>query len=78
MLWTFRGDDVVVCSSGEAHQSPRPTGRQRERGASSTNRLAYDDASLQSTLSAFLRIHVFTTLSHVLIHAAKTTTKDKW
>jgi hypothetical protein len=22
MLWTFRGDDVVVCSSGEAHQSP--------------------------------------------------------
>jgi hypothetical protein len=23
MLWTFGGDDVVVCSSGEAHQSPR-------------------------------------------------------
>jgi hypothetical protein len=31
MLWTFRGDDVVVCSSGEAHQSPRPTGSMNAR-----------------------------------------------
>ena len=30
MLWTFRGDDVVVCSSGEAHQSPDR--QRRERG----------------------------------------------
>jgi hypothetical protein len=45
MLWTFRGDDVVVCSSGEAHQSHRPTGSV-ERASSTA---WHDDASLHSS-----------------------------